>query len=93
MMHVLNTEQIKKYLFQLPGWQYDGDTIKKEWLFKDFPAAMKFINDVAEIAEEDQHHPEINNVYNHVTLSLFTHAAGGVTEKDIHLAEKINQLK
>lgn len=93
MMNVLNTNQIEKYIFQLPGWQYNGNTIQKEWIFKDFPAAMKFINDVAEIAEEQQHHPEINNVYNKVTLSFFTHDAGGITEKDIRLAERINLLK
>jgi 4a-hydroxytetrahydrobiopterin dehydratase len=60
--------------------------------FKDFPAAVKFVNAVAELAEEAQHHPDIDIRWNKVTLALTTHDAGGLTEKDFLLAKKSDEL-
>jgi 4a-hydroxytetrahydrobiopterin dehydratase len=60
--------------------------------FKDFPNALEFVNAVAKIAEIAQHHPDINIRWNKVTLTLSTHDAGGMTEKDFKLARQFDQL-
>ena len=74
------------------GW-FDYDSyIKKEFVFKDFKQAIIFINKVAHLAELENHHPDIDIRYNKVILSLSTHDEGGITEKDIYLAEKINKV-
>jgi 4a-hydroxytetrahydrobiopterin dehydratase len=70
----------------LPDWRSDGQIISRTYEFKDFPAAMKFVNTVAELAEQVQHHPDIDVRWNKVTLALTTHDAGGLTEKDFALA-------
>ena len=66
--------------------------ILRTFQFKDFPAAIKFTNAVAELAEEAWHHPDIDIRWNKVTLSLTTHDAGGLTEKDFALAKKFDAL-
>ena len=90
----LTQEQIQPYLPQVPGWEVVANEkkIKKEFLFKDFREAMAFVNRVAELAESEEHHPDIVISYNRVTLELSTHAAGGLTENDFILAAKINQM-
>ena len=70
----------------LPDWKSDGQIISRTYEFKDFPAAMEFVNTVAELAEQVQHHPDIDVRWNKVTLALTTHDAGGLTEKDFALA-------
>lgn len=76
----------------IPNWQRQGQIISRTFLFKDFPAAMKFVNDVAQIAEQFQHHPDIDIRWNKVTLALTTHDAGGLTEKDFALARRCDAL-
>lgn len=74
-------------------WQEKDSSLVREFVFTDFRAAFSFLQEVASLAEEHQHHPEIHNVYNRVKLSLSTHDAGNViTEKDLSLAEAINKL-
>jgi len=73
-------------LATLPHWQRNGQIISRTYEFKDFPAAMKFVNAVAELAEQAQHHPDIDVRWNRVTLALTTHDAGGLTAKDFALA-------
>ena len=85
-------KEIKTYLEFLDDWEFDGNVIKREWIFKDFVEAMDFINMIAVMAENHNHHPEIFNVYNRVSLRFNTHDAGGVTEKDINIAKEINKL-
>ena len=92
-MKVLTNQEINKYLEFLDDWQLDGNAIKREWLFKDFSEAMDFINMIAVIAENHNHHPEIYNVFNRVSLRFSTHDAGGITEKDITIAKEINKLQ
>jgi 4a-hydroxytetrahydrobiopterin dehydratase len=75
-------------LASLPGWKRDGQIISRAYEFKDFPAAMKFVNAVAAMAEQVQHHPDIDVRWNTVTLALSTHDAGGLTEKDFALARE-----
>jgi len=75
-------------LAALPQWRRDGEIISRMFTFKDFSAAMKFVNDVADLAGQAQHHPDIDIRWNQVTLALTTHDAGGLTEKDFALARQ-----
>ena len=74
-------------------WEQDGQTIVRDWTFKDFAGAMAFVNRVAEAAEEANHHPDILvHGWNRVRLTLSTHSAGGVTDADFALAGEIDGL-
>jgi len=74
-------------------WIQEGNEIVREWQFKDFAEAMAFVNRVAAAAEEANHHPDILvHGWNKVRLSLTNHSAGGLTEPDLEMAEKIDQL-
>lgn len=81
-------------LGSLSGWRYDAaaDAITREFKFKDFSEAFGFMTRVALLAQAADHHPEWSNVYNKVTITLSTHAAGGLTEKDVKLAGEIDGL-
>ena len=79
-------------LCALPQWRRDGEIISRTFEFADFIAAMKFVNHVAELAEQAQHHPDIDVRWNKVTLALTTHDAGGLTEKDFALARQCDAL-
>ena len=84
--------QAKDYLVQAPGWMLDENIkkISKEYKFKDFIGAMNFVQRVADLAEEEGHHPDIHIHYNRVLLELWTHAIGGLSENDFILAAKID---
>jgi 4a-hydroxytetrahydrobiopterin dehydratase len=80
---------------KLQGWQLTrgGERIRKEWTVKNFMAGMKFFNDVARLAEDDQHHPDLHlEGYRNVAIELWTHAIGGLSENDFILAAKIDEL-
>lgn len=79
-------------LSALPQWKREGQVISRTFQFKDFVAAMKFVNQVANLAEQAQHHPDIDVRWNKVTLALTTHDAGGLTEKDFELARQCDAL-
>ena len=81
-------------LAQLPGWtSVDGrDAIAKQFRFADFNAAFAFMTSVALHAEKHDHHPEWFNVYNRVEVTLATHDAGGVTQKDLALARFMDEM-
>lgn len=84
------------YLAQVPGWNLvEGEPAKiaRSRKLKDFIEAMAFVNRVAELAEAEGHHPDIAISWNRVTLELFTHAIGGLSENDFIMAAKINQLE
>jgi 4a-hydroxytetrahydrobiopterin dehydratase len=91
-MAKLNVAQIKSALATVPDWSKRGKTITRTFVFKDFPAAIKFVNAVAKLAEKAWHHPDIDIRWNKVTLVLITHDAGGLTEKDFALARKFDHL-
>jgi 4a-hydroxytetrahydrobiopterin dehydratase len=91
-MATLTQLQIDDALQNLSGWTQHGDEIRKQYQFDDFAAAMTFVNRVAELAEEAEHHPDIDIRYNKVTLALSTHSAGGLTKKDVELAQQIEAL-
>lgn len=77
---------------ELSGWNaVDGKAIQKEYKFKNFKEALAFVNKAGALAEEEGHHPDINlHDWNNVTLSLSTHAIGGLSENDFILASKID---
>lgn len=89
---VLSDTQISQKLQQLPGWTRQGNEIVNTFKFKDFVAAIDFVNQLVEPAESAGHHPDLAIAYNQVTVSLTTHDAGGITNQDFVLAEVISQL-
>ena len=74
------------------SWRRDGDWLEKAATFKDFREAMAFVNRVAELAEERNHHPDISISWNRVTLRLTTHDRGGLTDRDFDLARAIDAV-
>lgn len=88
----LNKTEIEQKIKNLSGWTTDGKEITRTFEFSDFVTAIKFVNKLVEPAEAAQHHPDLTISYNKVTVNLTTHDAGGVTQKDFDLAEKISQL-
>jgi 4a-hydroxytetrahydrobiopterin dehydratase len=73
-------------------WQEKDNSLYQKFSFKDFDEAFDFIGKVADIAREENHHPDIKNSYNTVELWLTTHSAGGVTEKDQKFVQKIDKI-
>jgi len=86
----MGQDEIKSALETLPEWNEVGGELQRTMQFEDFVKAMAFVNKVAEAAESAQHHPDILVRYNKVTVTLSTHDAGGITNKDFDLAGKIN---
>jgi 4a-hydroxytetrahydrobiopterin dehydratase len=76
-------------LSDLPGWEQIGPELRKTYKLRDFRAAIAFVNSVAEIAENAQHHPDIDIRWNRVTLALSTHSAGALTSRDFDVARQI----
>jgi 4a-hydroxytetrahydrobiopterin dehydratase len=88
----LDEEKIIPALALIPAWRLDDGKISRTFQFKDFPAAIQFVGAVAGIAEQAWHHPYIDIRWNKVTLTLTTHDAGGLTEKDFALARQFDKL-
>ncbi len=88
----LERHQVAEGLQKLTNWTLQGDQIERLITFETFVDAMIFVNKVAEVAEEEGHHPDIRIVYNRVTLALSTHDAGGLTQKDFQMARRIDSL-
>jgi len=91
-MQLLDEAEIAHRLESVPGWERHGDAIECSVQRADFRAAMAFVNAVADAAEEAGHHPDILIRWNTVDLTLSTHSAGGLTEKDFALAHRINTI-
>ncbi len=92
MSEILSAAEIKEELKRVPEWDHEKKQIERTFEFDDFTQAIDFINAVAEIAEEEEHHPDIDIRYNKVRLSVFTHNKNGLTELDFQLAERIDTL-
>jgi len=93
MADVLNPDALETSLNQLDGWAGTVDTgITKTFELEDFAEAMRFVNAVAGVAEEMNHHPDIHVSWNSVRLDIVSHAAGGVTEDCVELAGRIDML-
>jgi 4a-hydroxytetrahydrobiopterin dehydratase len=91
-MPLLNESQIQTGVSQLSGWSIEGNTLTRTWKLKDFIEAVNFVNRLVEPAEAAGHHPDLAISYNRVTVTLTTHDAGGLTEKDLELAKIISEL-
>jgi len=92
MSDLIPATELKAALKKCPEWEIEKKTIVRTIEFEEFTEAIDFINDLAEIAEDAQHHPDIDIRFTKVTLTLTTHDAGGVTESDIELAHRIDNL-
>lgn len=79
----------------VPGWNLsdDGKEISRDFAFRDFKEAMAFVNNIADLAEGEGHHPDILIKWNKVSLTLTTHAIGGLSTNDFILAAKVDQIK
>ena len=86
---LLDAGEIAERLRSLDGWEHPGDAIVKRFEFKDFVQALAFVNRLAEPAEAMNHHPDVAIHWNEVTLTVWTHASGGLTHKDFDLAHEI----
>jgi 4a-hydroxytetrahydrobiopterin dehydratase len=89
-MPLLSDGDVAQRLARLTGWSREGASIRKDWKFNDFKGSMLFVNHVAWLAETADHHPDILVSYSKVTLTLSSHDAGGLTERDFALAERID---
>ena len=88
------SNEVHEMTRKVEGWMVEGKKITKEFKFKDFAEAMKFINKIAEISEGEGHHPDFKlHDWNRVTVDTWTHALDGLTENDFILASKINRIK
>ena len=85
-------QNIQGKIKDLNEWSFKNNALEKHFEFKNFTEAMAFLVQLAFIAEKQNHHPEILNVYNKVTLRLSTHDEEGVTDKDLKLAASIDSL-
>jgi len=92
MADLLNAQDIKDWLKKLPEWELEKKHIERTFEFEDFNGAIDFVNGVAEIAEDEEHHPDIDIRYNKVRVQLSTHSEGGLTERDFEVAEKVDTL-
>ena len=92
----LESHKVEELLTEVGDWELLEESppkIQKEFKFDDFKTAMRFVNDLAELAENEGHHPDIEISYNVVTLQLYTHAIDGLHENDFILAAKIDDLQ
>lgn len=92
MSEKLSQESIDAKVAELPEWSVNAGTLQRTFKFENFVEAMKFVNNVAKRAEKAQHHPDILVRYSKVTLTLTTHDAGGISQKDFDLAREVDSL-
>jgi 4a-hydroxytetrahydrobiopterin dehydratase len=91
-MAVHGEDEIARRLGSLPGWRHRGNAIEKVFDRGDFDGSIRFVNEVARLANGQDHHPDITVSWNRVTLTLSSHDAGGVTDRDFRLAEAVEAL-
>lgn len=89
---ILTVDELAAAIAALDGWAADGLTIKKITKFNNFAEALEFVNQVGQLAEAADHHPDITFGWGHAEIVLTTHDRGGVTDVDLGLASKIDQL-
>ncbi len=89
----LGKAEVEGLLTQVSGWSLTGKSINKDFKFKNFVEAITFVNQVADLAEQEGHHPDIHIHYNIVRFDIWTHVIDGLSENDFILAAKINALK
>jgi len=93
MAALIAQSNIKDMMKRIPEWETNKKSIERTFEFDDFNQAVDFVNAVAEIADEEEHHPDIDIRWNKVRLVLSTHSEGGLTDLDFQLAQKIDTLE
>jgi len=91
-LSVILPEELNKELLTLPGWEIKDTRLCRLFQFKTFQNAIDFVNQVAQLAESENHHPDIEVLFNMVWIKYWTHTADGVTEKDLISVRKINEI-
>lgn len=93
MAQKLTKDEVRKALKQLAGWEFDEklNQLTKSFTFKNFNQAFSFMTSSAMLAEKLDHHPDWQNIYNRVSITLQTHSAAGITQLDIKMATKMNK--
>jgi 4a-hydroxytetrahydrobiopterin dehydratase len=92
MAELIKADQLKIRLKKIPEWELEKKHIERTFEFDDFSEAIDFVNAVAEVSEDEEHHPDIDIRYNKVRLIVTTHSKGGLTDLDFGLAERIDTL-
>ena len=87
----LNDSQLQQALAGLPEWALEDGKLVRYWTFPGFTQAMEFVNGVAQLAEREGHHPDIDIRYNRVKLALVSHDAGGITQRDADMAGRLSK--
>lgn len=91
----LGSDEVQSWLPGVPGWEVvdDGRRLRRRWAARNFDAAIAFFDRVADLARREDHHPDLHlESYRHVTIELWTHSMGGLSENDFILAAKISAL-
>lgn len=88
----LTDQEIQSHLSELDGWRAEGDAIKKRLSFLNFRDSLEFVNKVAAIAENLDHHPDITFGWGYADILFTTHDSGGITDKDFELAKEIDEI-
>lgn len=91
----LNKDEVQNFMPQIPEWRVsqDGKSIARRYAFKDFYHTMAFVNAIAYIANQENHHPDLEVGYNYCNIKFFTHAVDGLTQNDFICAAKIDKLE
>ena len=89
---LLTPDEVATRLKEVRGWTLEGDKITKLFTFKDFAEAVAFLDGITPVADEQNHHPDLSIHWNELTLTLWTHASGGLTERDFRLARAIDDM-
>lgn len=92
LMRPLSDIEIQRALGALPGWSRKGDVLTRTYQFAAFPDGIEFLRQVADVAEAQAHHPDVDVRYTKLTFNLSTHDAGGITEKDFTLAHAVDAI-
>lgn len=87
----LSDLEIRRALASLPGWSRKGNVVTKTYSFARFADGIRFVSQIADIADAMDHHPDIDVRYTEITFALSTHSAGGITQMDLDLAAKIEE--
>ena len=89
----LSEEEAAGLLKEVPEWGITDGRLQREFRFRDFQGAMDFVNEVARLAREQDHHPDIHVFYNRVVLSFYTHKANALTKNDFIMAARIKEIE
>ncbi|MEO6873144.1 MAG: 4a-hydroxytetrahydrobiopterin dehydratase [Chthoniobacterales bacterium] len=92
MAELIKADDLKNRLKKIPEWELEKKHIERTFEFDEFSESIDFVNSVAEVAEDEEHHPDIDIRYNKVRLIVSTHSKGGLTDLDFALAERIDTL-